>query len=222
MTRRFLLGAAFLIGRQLNGTVISILGGRAMKSWNMREIVIMVVLSIACGVIYMPWAAVYNLFMVPFGPLGGEFTYGFWFIASVLAAYIIRKPGAAFAGEMVAALVELAMGSVYGPSMLISAAIQGAASELAFAMFRYRKYSLPVLALAGIFPAIGSFVFEFFRSYFETMSGGMIAASLGMRMVSGALLTGLLGKVLSDLLAGTGVLNNYAIVRDKRNNTEAF
>lgn len=192
-----------------------------MKSWKMREIVIMVVLSIVCGIAYMPWGGVWTALTGAFGPVGGESVYGLWFVASVLVAYIVRKPGAAFAAEMVAALGELLAGSIFGPSVLITAAIQGALSELAFAMFGYRKYTLPVLMLAGILPAAGSFVYEYFRAVLETMDTGMLVASFVVRLISGAVLTGVLGKIVADLLARTGVLNNYAIIRDKRNNLQS-
>ncbi|GAX90132.1 ECF transporter S component [Effusibacillus lacus] len=193
-----------------------------MKNWNMREIVIMVVLSIVCGIVYMPWGNVWLGLNGVFGPAGGEAVYGLWFVASVLVAYIVRKPGAAFTAEMVAALAELMLGSQFGPQMLISAAIQGALSELAFALFGYRKYTVPVLLLAGIFPAAGSFVYEFAKASLETMSTGMLIAAFCIRLVSGAILAGLLGKAVADLLARTGVLNGYAIIRDTRNNSNAF
>lgn len=188
-----------------------------LKFWNMREIVILVILSILCGVVYMPWGGVWEI-LAAFSPVAGESVYGLWFLASVLVAYVIRKPGAAFLAEMVAALGELLLGSIFGLPMLISALIQGALAELAFAAFGYRKYNLPVLMLAGALPAVGSFILEYFKSELATMSSTMLIASLVVRIISGAVLTGVLGKVVADLLAGTGVLNSYAIVRDRRNN----
>lgn len=82
----------------------------AARGITFREIVLLAAVSVACGALYIGWAPVY------FGtsalhPALGQFLYGMWFIASIVAAYIIQKPGVAFAAELAAAAAEFLFGS---------------------------------------------------------------------------------------------------------------
>lgn len=65
-----------------------------MKSWKVKEIVIMSVISIVFAIVYLVFTHFGNVLAGMFGPIAYEPIYGIWFIVSVIAAYIIRKPGA--------------------------------------------------------------------------------------------------------------------------------
>ena len=79
---------------------------------------------------------------------------------AVLAPLIVRKPGAAVFAEMVAAGVSALMGSPWGPDVLLSGFVQGAAAELVFAMTLYRRWSLPVLTVAAIASAAAAWIHD--------------------------------------------------------------
>ena len=59
----------------------------------------------------------------------------------MLAPLIVRKRGAAIFAEMTAAGVSALLGSQWGPDVLLSGFVQGAAAELVFAMTLYRSYA---------------------------------------------------------------------------------
>ncbi|WP_047982249.1 ECF transporter S component [Ornithinibacillus contaminans] len=187
--------------------------------WKLKEIILMSILGVAFGVIYLLFFFVgqaLTTFLTPFGlgPLGYEFIFGIWFIVSILAAYIIRKPGVALMAEVIAAIVEVLIGSSAGPSLIISGMIQGAGAEFVFALTKWRNYRLPVLMLSGVSAAIFSFVWGIYISGIFALEPWIIITSLAIRIVSGALLAGLLGKWLGDQLAKTGVLRGYAIGKE--------
>ncbi len=146
--------------------------------------------------------------------MGYEIIYGIWFIVSVIAAYIIRKPGAAFLAEMVAALVEVLAGSTTGPQLLISGAIQGLGAELAFAATRWKDYRLHILMLSGVGAACLSFPYHFFAGGFDAYENWVVTLLFVTRIISAIIITGLLGKFISDQLAKTGVLQGYALGKE--------
>ena len=182
--------------------------------WNTREIILAANLGLVFGILFMGWNIIWG-FARPLKATGlRDLFYGFWFIGGIVVPYIIRKPGAAVAGEVLAALAEMLAGGEWGATLLISGLAQGGASELVFAATGYRRWSLPVLALAGIAAGIGSFVVDYVIEYY-TLARGVLAVMFVARMISGAVLAGWLGKVLTDALVNTGVLSGYAIGRAK-------
>lgn len=184
-----------------------------MGSWKLRDIIVLSSLSVVFAVIYLAFLQIGNLLTGVMGPMGYEVIFGIWFIVSIIAAYIIRKPGAAFLSETVAGILEVLIGNTTGPILIVSAMIQGLGAEAVFAAFRYRKYSLPVLLLSGVGAAIFSFVWGYFRSGFAALSPELVIAMLIVRMISGAILAGLLGKWIADALVRTGVLRSFAVAK---------
>ncbi|MFC7320196.1 ECF transporter S component [Halobacillus campisalis] len=187
-----------------------------MKQWRLKEIVVMSALSVVFAVVYLAFLPVGKILAGLFGPIGYDLIFGIWFIVSIIAAYIIRKPGAAFLSETIAATVEVLLGNAIGPMLIISGIIQGLGAESAFALTRYKYYNLQVLMLAGIMAALFSFVWGYFTSGFAALTSSYVFAMLLTRMISGALIAGLLGKWLSDALAKTGVLSSFALGKEKR------
>ncbi|MCY8512355.1 ECF transporter S component [Bacillus atrophaeus] len=185
-----------------------------MKSWKVREIVVMAVISVVFAVIYLLFTHFGNVLAGFFGPMGYEPIYGIWFIVSIIAAYIIRKPGAALISETIAAFVECLLGNPSGPMVIVVGLVQGLGAEAVFLAARWRVYSLPILLLAGMGSSVTSFIYDLFVAGYAALSPGYLLLMLIIRLFSGALLAGLLGKVISDSLAYTGVLNGMALGKE--------
>ncbi|MGJ9382154.1 ECF transporter S component [Salipaludibacillus sp. CF4.18] len=190
-----------------------------LKQWKLKEIVLMSIFGVVFAVIYLMFyffGQGLRNFLTPFGlaPFGYEIIFGIWFIVSIIAAYVIRKPGAAFWSELIAGTVQVLIGSPAGPQLIISAAIQGLGAEVVFAATRYRNFSLSVLILAGMSAAIFSYAWGWFQSGLAALTPELIVATLAVRIISGGLLAGLLGKWISDQLAQTGVLRGYALGKE--------
>ncbi|SDJ35667.1 ECF transporter S component [Salimicrobium halophilum] len=187
-----------------------------MKNWKLKEIVVMSVLSVVFAVVYLAFLPVGKVLVGFFGPIGYDFIFGIWFIVSIIAAYIIRKPGAAFLSETIAATVEVLLGNAVGPMLIISGMIQGLGAEAGFALTRYRRYDLWTLMFAGMMAGVFSFAWGYFQSGFAALAGGYVLLMFISRVLSGALIAGVGGKALSDALAKTGVLSSFALGKEKR------
>jgi len=199
-------------------TVLGLAGGaawgsrRALEGWKTLEVILTANLALVFGLLFLGWAIVWELVRPLNTVLPGlrDLFYGFWFIASIVAAYIIRKPGAALAAETLAALAEFLAGGEWGLTILISGLVQGAMAELVFAAVRHERYSLPVLAVAGAAAGVGSLIVDYLFWY-STLTAGVLVVMLIARVISGAILAGWLGKVIGDGLERAGALGSFRI-----------
>jgi energy-coupling factor transport system substrate-specific component len=186
------------------------------QSWTLREILIVAVLGAVFGVLYLAWVQVWLIAQAIFGPVTMDVVMGFWFIVSIVAAAIIRKPGAALLSEFLAALVQVLLGSPAGLLLLVTGLVQGAGAEAVFAATRWRNYRLPVLMAAGVGAAVFSFVYTWIRFDYGALAPGLLVAMFALRCLSGALLGGLAGHLITQALYRTGVLSGLAIDHAKR------
>jgi energy-coupling factor transport system permease protein len=186
------------------------------RSWTLRETLVVAVLGAVFALLYIGWVQVWLIAQAAFGAVTMDVVMGFWFIVSIVAAAIVRKPGVAIASEVLAAGVEILLGSPAGLILLLSGAVQGAGAELVFAATRWKNYSLPVLMAAGVGSAIFSFVYTWIRFDYGTLQPGLLAAMFLLRCLSGAFLGGLLGHFVVEALYKTGALAGLAIDREKR------
>ncbi|QIZ05461.1 ABC transporter ATP-binding protein [Priestia megaterium] len=185
-------------------------------TWKMKEVVLAVILAVACGVIYLGWSTLWIPISALVGPVGAGFMFGIWVIASPIVAYIIQKPGAALIAEIAAAAVELLTGSHFGLSALLVGIFQGIGAEIAFAIFGYKRYNLFTLMLSGAFAALGSMIYNLIANGFGYYTKEVFFTTLGIHVLSGMILGGLLAKVIVDALAKTGVLEQYELMKEKR------
>src|SRR6056297_1750400 len=155
--------------------------------WTLRETLIVAVLGAVFGVLYLAWVQVWLVLQAIFGPVTMDVVMGFWFIVSIIAAAIIRKPGVALAAEVLAAAVQILLGSPAGLILLLTGFVQGAGAEAVFALTRWRRYDLPVLMAAGGGAALFSFAYTWLRFDYGALEPGLLAVMFALRCLSGAL-----------------------------------
>ncbi|MEW4372261.1 ECF transporter S component [Paenibacillus kandeliae] len=185
-------------------------------NWKMKEVVLTVILSVACGVIYLGWSTLWIPISAVVGPVGAGFMFGIWVIASPIVAYIIRKPGAALIAEVAAAAVEMLTGSHFGLSALLIGVFQGLGAEIAFAIFGYRTFNVWTMMLSGALAAVGSMVYSVIANGFGYYTTTMFLLTLGIQVISGIILGGLLAKMVVEALGRTGVLDSYEMMKSRR------
>lgn len=189
---------------------------RARPIFQMRDIVLMVTLAVVFGFLYWVLVQAWNVLTIAMGPAGDlsqHLLFGGWLIVAPIALAIIRRPGVGIIAEMVAAAIEVFfLGSPIGPTLLIAAFLQGFGSEAAFAITRYRRFTWGVYAVSGLLGAAIVFFYSAFRSGW--FGQDIFWLRFAIQCGSGVILGGLLAKVIVDALVRTGVLNNYAIVRE--------
>ncbi|HLV55156.1 MAG TPA: ECF transporter S component [Actinotalea caeni] len=183
--------------------------------WRTRDLVLVVVLGVTFGFLYwvlvQAWVGL-SVLAGPFGDLTQHVLLGGWLLVAPLAVAITRRPGSGVVAEVMASVVEVVfLGSPVGPMLLVAALLQGAGSELPFALTRYRRFTWGVYALSG---ALGAFLVFWFTAVRAGWFGSdLLLLRLGLQVASGLLLGGLLARVLVQVLRRTGVLDSFAIAR---------
>jgi energy-coupling factor transport system permease protein len=184
--------------------------------WTQRDIVVAAAIGVVFGVLYLAWVQVWLVAQGLIGPIALDIFFGFWCVASIVAAYVVRKPGAAFFAEVVAAVAEIATGHPAGLILLLTGIVQGAGAELAFALTRWKRYDLAVLLASGVCAALFSFVYTWIRFNYGALAPGLLVTMFTIRVISGMVLAGLLGRAIARALHRTGALDGLAIDADRR------
>ena len=187
--------------------------------WRVIDIVTAAVLGVATGLIFIVWNTVgYAWFTVmdAFTPGVGGIAVGIWLLGGVLGGLIIRKPGAALFVEVLAASVSMLLGSQWSIETVYSGIAQGLGAELIFALFFYKRFGLGVAMLAGAGAAVAAWVLELFLSANIEKGPEFLTIYFVAIVVSGAVLAGLVGWLLTRALAATGALNRFAAGRSAK------
>lgn len=181
------------------------------SGWKVKDFVVGAMIAVVIGLLLMVWSNIYMPLSPILGPVGVEILYGPYFIPGLLCLYIIRKPGAALYGGIVAGIAELLAGSPFGINIIVAGIVQGGATDLVFAATKYKKYSWLNVVIAGAFTAIAIYLRDFFVFGYSTLGLKTNIAMIIIRIVSGALLGGIISKIIGEALAKTGVLKNFGI-----------
>ena len=186
-----------------------------MKSWHIRDIILVTILAIFMGVIFWIINPVYTVLaaaLAPFGlqPLANEIVLGIWVMAGPLAGFIIRIPGSATLGEFLGAAVEMFLGGIWGASTLISGAVQGIGAEIGFAATGYKRYNWTSLFISCLTTAIVTFAWDLFRSGYAAYHPSFLVLLFVVRCISIFLFGGVLTKLITNLLARAHVLPNVS------------
>ena len=104
-----------------------------------------------------------------------------------------------------------AVGNSGGLTVVLTGLIQGAGAEVVFLLFRYKKWNFVSMSLAGMLSAVFIFCYELYYLNYIALAPSLLIGQLAVRFVSAIVFSGILCKVLGDLLARTGVLKSYAI-----------
>ncbi|MFL2062856.1 ECF transporter S component [Latilactobacillus sakei] len=186
------------------------------NSWQLKDIIMIGIVSIIFGIIYL---GAVNLgiflgaFLTPFGLslFANEIIFGVWFMAASFAGYVLQKPGVSTVTEMIAALLEVFMGSVYGPLVFISGFLQGIGYDLGFGIFRFRRFGWVSLTLGAIFATITSFIWGLVRSSFGDIQWQILLLIFVVRLLSALFFSVVVVKLTCDRLAKSGVLGSYPL-----------
>lgn len=187
---------------------------RERSAWRTQDFVLLAILAIVFGAIYWQWIQAWIWSQALGGPFGRELFFGVWFIAGLLGGYIVRRPGAAFLAESLAALAEVLLGAAAGPILVVTGIMQAVGCELVFALTRYRSWGWTTLLIAGVVTAIVAIPWNWFRLGYFGLEPAVIVGILVVRIISGGL-AGAAAKVIGDLLARTGALNFFPIGRER-------
>ncbi len=193
--------------------------GRVMVGFTLMEIVIMAVIGVINGVLGTPNAMLGRLFMTfsgSYGFLAFAAICGGFYIAGPLCGYIVRKPGAATLAETMNGVAQVLSGNPNGIMVLAAGFLQGFMSDVAFAFYGYRKWTLSVLALSGALAPILQQIPEVYFFGVGDMGISYNLLALIIRMGSGAFYAIILVKPIALALLRAGVLRGTQLAADER------
>ena len=180
-------------------------------AWTMRETVTLAIIGVVFAFLYLGWVQLWLVVQAATGPLAMDVLMGFWFSGSIFAAWLIRKPFIAFSTAMITVVVQIIAGNPSGAILLLTGLVQGAGSEVPFALTKWKRYSWPMVIASGGTTAIFSFVYTWFRFSYWELAGGLVVTMFVIRFLSGIILGGLLGRVLAGAVHRTGVTSGLAV-----------
>lgn len=159
------------------------------------------------GMVYTAINAVNPMLALLFAPFG---------IVAVLAAYVVRKPGAAILAGIINGLVQFLAGNPAGLWALGFGLAHGLGVEIVFAAFRYRNYSWLACFLAGVLDGVLNMlvvIVAFGMLSFMPMS--QILISIVVASLASGVEAGLLGKVVGELLYRVGLVKGFLIAKQR-------
>ena len=189
---------------------------RGSRRWRTVDIVVAAVIAVAFGLIFFGWDQIWGVIdkaIVWFPPVKGLLT-GVWFLPAVLGPAIIRKPGAGLFTELVAASIEQLLGAQWGMITIVAGLMQGVGGEIPYLATRYRSNRLPVALVGGLLAGTAGGLQDIIFWY-PTYSATWKIAQVGAEAVSGMIIAGLLGWLLTRALARTGALDRFPAGRER-------
>lgn len=177
--------------------------------WKTKEVVITAILGAVVGVLFTLMDFAYMPLSAVLGVVFMELTFGFYMLSPLLPMYIVRKPGAAVFGALVAALVNILLGSPYGIQLILANLLEGIAVEIGFFVVTKYKGSLANFVVSGILGAVFVFCRDFIVFYGAQFQSFMIPLMI-VRLLSSVIIGMLLVKLITAALRKTGVLKGLA------------
>ncbi len=177
-------------------------------TWRTVDIVVTAAIAVAFGVVFWAWNLVWEASKPAFVflPPAEYLISGVWLIPAVLAALVVRRPGAALFAELVAASVSTILGSQWGLDTLLSGAIQGGLAEIVFGATLYRSWNAITAMAAGAAAAVGEWLHDMPVYYAELALGDQLVIGVFM-LISAVVIAGLGSWWLMNALAQAGVLS---------------
>ncbi len=167
--------------------------------WTTVDYSMLAAVGVVGAVIFYAAWFVWDFFSV-LGPLARPLSVGLWFTAAILAATLIRKPGAAFAGEVLAAFIESLLPTSAGFINLLYGILQGLMAELGYYLLRYKRWDTLAGAFAGALSGIGEVLASII--YYREIAGESIAEAIGGEIGSTALTIVAVYWIVANMISG--------------------
>jgi energy-coupling factor transport system permease protein len=180
-----------------------------VRSWRTIDLLAAMMLGVAFGVAYWGWGSGYTALEAPISSLIGPakgLLGGPWLLAGVVGGLVIRRPGAALLAEFLAAAVSGILGTQWGATVLLSGLLQGLGVEFALGLFAFRVFTVYVAALGGALAAAFETLYEW-DAYWSALTTEWKLSYLAFFAVSGALVAGVGGWLLTRALAASGAID---------------
>ncbi len=129
------------------------------------------------------------------GPVFGDLLETWLEYGAVLAACLVRKPAAGTIALTINGICQVFVYGTHDPHLLYG--IPGLGADVVFASFRYRRYDVPAVSLAGISCAMFWYPIVWFTHGIYQYPLSFILVDFAIRVPAGAVGDGLLGAALA-------------------------
>ncbi len=178
--------------------------------YSTRDIVILAVIAAIAGVVNTGMGNVWYLANSSLGPMGGALLQGSFMWAYVLVMWLIRKPGAALALGIIEAAVEILLGNASGVGTLGWGISQGLAIEVVMAIALYAKFDLVAALCAGAASSQFGTIWTAIFFGWDPAYASDVWMAVPVNIISGILLSGLVGYLLAQAIGRTGLVRSAA------------
>ncbi len=184
--------------------------------WNFqyttRDLLLIAVIGVISGVVNTGTGIVWNAVNAAGGPLAGAALQGAFMWAYLLAFFLIRKPGCMLAVGLIETAIEGFLGNPSGLATLGWGLTQGLGAELVMAVAMYQDFGWLAFGLAGAAASQFGTVWTAYLFGWDATPAVVqqywMAAPINM--ISGFVLSGLLGWWLGKMIARTGLVRAAA------------
>lgn len=180
--------------------------------WNFRyttrDIVIIAVIAAIAGVVNTGIGNLWYLANSSLGPMGGALLQGAFMWAYILVMWLVRKPGAALFLGLIETAVEILLGNASGIGTLGWGVTQGLGVEIVMAMSNYQNYSIWAALAAGAAASQFGTVWTAILFGWDPATARDVWMAVPINLISGVVISGLLGYWLARNLARTGLIRS--------------
>ncbi|MEM7334953.1 MAG: ECF transporter S component [Chloroflexota bacterium] len=177
-----------------------------LKSWTTRDILITAVIGIVMGILSTIVDYAYTAGGAALGPIFTRTLIGVVMFTALFVPYVVRRPGAALIGMIIAGLVQVPF-SPGGIGSLVLSAIYGLFVELAFLITRYKRYSLTMLIVTACSVGVLGMLLGYVPNNLHRLSIGTQVGLFAIVLGSCALGAWLV-VILANSLRNSGILGN--------------
>ncbi|KZX49095.1 MULTISPECIES: ECF transporter S component [Haloarcula] len=184
-----------------------------IRNWETKELLVVAALGVVPGLALLPVVFAGFTIRAALGPLGTILNAGLFYLPGLMALYIVRKPGASVLNGVFVGLVWIPL-TPFGLAVTVPTIVARIGSEIPFLLTRYRRYDRTMMVASGASAGLLALGMIYIPSSFQTLALPIQVTLVVGHGLSGAVLSGLLAKLLVDRLAATGVLTAYPVVDD--------
>ena len=179
-------------------------------NYSTRDIVVLAVIAAIAGVVNTGMGNLWYLANSSLGPLGGALLQGAFMWAYVLVMWLIRKPGAALFLGIIEAAVEILLGNAAGVGTLGWGISQGLAIEVVMAMTNYKNFDMLTAIFAGAAASQFGTIWTSILFGWDPSYAKDVWMAVPINLISGAILSGLVGYWLAQAIGKTGLVRSGA------------
>lgn len=176
-----------------------------MEKMKNKEIVIVAMIGAVLGAFFMLLDTLYTPLSTLLGPIFINLTFGIYALSAILPMVIIKKPGAALIGSLVASVINILAGSPYGIHIIVAGLLQGLGCEVGFFVSKY-KLNLTSLLISGVFITVFVTIRDYFIFGYNMLPPVTLIAVIAIRVISATFIGGYISKLIEAGLQKTGVL----------------